>query len=120
MKQLADITLPDGMVWQNQFVSDYFQYQVERTLAGQVIFYPQTPLRRVLLLAGEESVWLSGEAVAQLQNLLSQAGAVFPLVWGEQTFSAMFAHDAPPALEMKELWPGSDRFIGKIVLFLYN
>lgn len=63
-----------------------------RTLAGTSVVWSQVLSggRPVTLVAEDGVTWMSLEAVESLMNMASQAGAVFPLRWGDEVFISFF------------------------------
>jgi hypothetical protein len=111
------------MVWSDRFVSNKVAQTTKRTLGGVPIVFA-VPLYRgsaITLVATEEYGWLSGTVVQQLVAMADSPGAVYSLEVETYTYSVVFRHDDPPAVEMSPLIPrtnqaSGDFFIGQIKL----
>lgn len=121
--RLGGVELNPNMVWTDRFVSTAVAQTVKRTLGGVPVVF-SVPLYRgsnITLVATEEYGWLSGTVVQQLITMASSPGAVYSLEVETDTYSVIFRHDEPPAVEMTPLIPrtnqnSGDFFIGQIKL----
>lgn len=117
MKQLATLTLPDRLVWSDEYHATA-HHALEHTLDGSPVFFVLPRERSITLTAGEGSVWLDGATVAAVLELAALPHATYPLTWEGQTFTVAFRHHHHPAVEMVPIWPHADRFAGTIRLMV--
>lgn len=122
MKRLGDVTLPDGMTWSDRHDASPVEQTVVRTLGGTPVIrsLDRGAGRTVTLEAAEEAAWLDLSTVEALADMASRAGASFTLLWEGWSGTVLFRHEEPPALSVKPLWPGHDRFTGRIRLVHYS
>lgn len=121
--RLGGVELNPNMVWTDRFVSTSVAQTVKRTLGGVPVVF-SVPLYRgsnITLVATEEYGWLSGTVVQQLITMAATPGGVHSLEVETDTYSVIFRHDEPPAVEMTPLIPRTnqntgDFFIGQIKL----
>ncbi|MBF0212197.1 MAG: hypothetical protein HQM00_01390 [Magnetococcales bacterium] len=120
MKQLEEVPLPDGLMWNDRHDAAPVEQTVVRTLGGKPVIWAQprkggTP---VTLVAQSDAAWLDRSTVEALAVLAAQPGASFTLIWENWSGTVMFRHDTPPALSVTPLWPGHDRYTATIRLLL--
>lgn len=120
MKQLGDLLLPDSLQWIDRYAYVPVTQTVVQTLAGTpVVFgYAQVSGWPLTLVAEVDVTWLDLATVEALVAMASQTGVLFPLVWENITYTVLFRHHEPPALNIKPLWPHHNQFIGTIKLMV--
>jgi hypothetical protein len=120
---LGGITLPSGMIWQDEFQQDLVAQTSVRTLAGTLRVREQqlSNGRNITLAAIEDQGWMTRAQVEAVQALTLEAGNTYTLVIGVQTFTVKFRHSEPPAFEATPLiyrttQVSTDYFTGTIKL----
>jgi len=97
---LGGVTLSDHMVWADEIESDQAVAQTfKRTLGGASVILHQalSKGRSITLTATQKQGWLNKTQVLAIKALAEQAGAVFTLTIGVETFSVMFRNHEPPS-----------------------
>ena len=92
--------------------------ETKRTLAGTPTVRSQAisggcPVK---LVAEEDVTWLDQAAVDAIQDMASQAGTSFTLIWEFETHTIIFRHDDPPTISFRPLWLHHNLFTGTIKL----
>jgi hypothetical protein len=102
---LGGVSLPDGMIWQDEFQQDMVAQTTLRTLGGTLKVREQglSGGRNITLAAIEDQGWLTRAQVEAIQPLTLEAGNTYTLVIGVQTFTVKFRHSDPPAFEATPL-----------------
>ena len=106
MIQLGAVTLNDHMVWVDRIESTESVAQTsKRTLGGASVVISQqlvegTP---ITLEAQQTQGWLTTAQVNAVNALAKQAGAVYQLTIGIDSFSVVFRHHEPPAFSAEQL-----------------
>ncbi|MEO5332858.1 MAG: hypothetical protein H7839_12615 [Magnetococcus sp. YQC-5] len=121
MKQLGEVSLPDGLLWSDRYDAAPVDQTVVRTLGGKPVIQAQQRMggRPITLVAHQEAAWLDRSTVEALAGMAALAGASFTLTWEEWSGTVLFRHETPPALTMAPLWPEHDQFTGTIKLIQY-
>jgi len=103
---LDTLTLPDGLVWTDQYASQAVVQSVKRTLAGSlVVFHAGQPQGRLITLeSSQDSGWLTRSQVEALALLAASPGAIHVLQIHGESYPVMFRHHQPPALDARHLW----------------
>lgn len=120
---LNGIVLNHSMQWVERYHSQDVGQEVRRTITGRVAVFsaPQVGGRSITLLATEDSGWLTKEVVDYMLSFASVPGAVYPLIFRDESYAVMFRHNDPPAVDMTPLIyrhaaQGTDFLIGQIKL----
>lgn len=114
MKTIGDgeteITLPDGLVWQDELTWIATQYQAEYSIGGALIVDIGTRLagRPITLTGQETTAWISRADLMALRDLASRPGAVLTLTLGADAYQVMFrlqeaAIEAEPVVAWAEI-----------------
>jgi hypothetical protein len=104
---LDTLTLPCGLVWTDQYASQAVAQTIKRTLAGSLVVFHagHTAGREITLESTQDSGWFTRTQVEALALLATGPGAIYVLEIHGETYSVMFRHHQPPALEARPLWP---------------
>ena len=96
------ITLPDDLVWTDEFSWSPVEQNVEYSLSGALVVQEGRKLkgRSITLTGYEDSAWIKRSVVKQLYTLSSSPAKVMTLNFHGETFSVMFRR---PAFEVVEL-----------------
>lgn len=71
---------------------------------GLAIFHqPLTAGRRITLVSTESSGWVDRQTLDALQALASVPGSLHTLTLGTQSFTVLWRHDDPPAIQAEPL-----------------
>ena len=97
---LDAITLPDDLVWVDEFSSSLVKQTVTPTLSGALIIEEaaQQKGRRITLRGTEETAWITRGILNQLQTLKEQPGLTMSLDLHDRPFTVMFRRDQDPIL----------------------
>lgn len=95
------VTLPDDILWQDEFSWHPVEQRVEPTITGAVIVQTAERLagRPITLSSGADFAWLTRQQLDQLQVWASEPGQQLTLTIRAVAHTVIFAHDAGPALE---------------------
>jgi len=117
-KSLGALSLPDQMVWSDQYAWSPVAGQASRTIAGGLAVFNQSMNkgRPVTLEARDGVAWLTRAQVDGIMAMASQAGASFTLSWDGDSHTVRFAHHQQPAAEFAPIWPFADQYTGTIKL----
>ncbi len=79
--QLDTITVPDDLLWINEFEWNPVEQSQERSLTGALLVQEQIKMhgRPILLTGGQNAGWVSRKTVSELQNLSSEPDKVMIL-----------------------------------------
>ena len=122
MISLDAITLPKELVWVDEKTYAPVKQRVRETLGGSP-FVSAQPLqggRPITLVARQRRGWMTRATVNAIDTLAAQAGGIFTLVIGAQSFQLTFRHDDPPAANLTPLVtfrvdaPDEDLYIGTL------
>lgn len=101
---LASITLPAGLRWIDEFDADAVQQSVRRRLDGGLTIYPRGNVAgRPITLEATEDQWLTRAMAESLASLALAPGQTMPLAIRGATYSVLFRHQDPPALDLRPL-----------------
>lgn len=104
MIQLDTIALPDGLAWPDEFDTRDLAQTVRQRLDGGVVVYPRTLSGgRPITLAAPADQPITRAQAAALAALAAAPGAVYALSLRGMSFSVMFRHHDPPALDLTPL-----------------
>jgi hypothetical protein len=120
--QLDTITLPDGLLWLDEFEPDAVAQTMRRRLDGGVTLFPRGNIagRPITLEAGPDQ-WLTRSMAEGLAALAGIPGQQMTLTLRSASFTVVFRHHDPPALELRPLIDyadpaDDDPMIGRIKL----
>ncbi len=107
INSLDGISLPDGLVWTDEFAHAAVAQSVKRALDGSlVVFYGGIPSGREITLASEpDAGWFTREQVEAIELRARSPGAVLPLMLRGQSWLVMFRYHQAPAFEATPLIP---------------
>lgn len=122
-KILQGVTLPDDLIWENQFHWSPIRMFRRYTLGGTQMVYTQSVSggRPFDLVATEETGWLTYSMVTQLFDL-SMYDTVMTLDWEGTTYNVMWRFDDPPVIDVTPLdastvtYTSNTLFIGRLKL----
>jgi|GEM_PF-5133601 len=116
MKRLADIVLPDALVWREQSESGSRAHVSRTDLAGRAVLFRAARRPRVITLeAGDDYGWIDAATRDALLLLAATGTPPLWLEWGAMNIPVAFHGD--PAIALRPLWPGHDQYhIGTITL----
>lgn len=100
--QLDSIVLNPNLVWSDRDSWSPVQQTAKRTLGGKMVLNAASldKGRPITLTSLDDQGWVKWSEVQALKLLADQAGAVFNLTLGSDTFNVVFRHHEPPALEV--------------------
>ncbi|MDH5637427.1 MAG: hypothetical protein OEZ04_02940 [Nitrospinota bacterium] len=115
---LGALTLPDQMLWTDQYSWSPAAGQAQRTIAGGLALFTQSMIkgRPVTLEAADGVAWLTQQQVDDIMAMAAQPGAAFTLSWEGEMSTVRFAHHAPPVVEFSPIMPLADQYTGTIKL----
>jgi hypothetical protein len=108
---LGAVTLPDGLVWVDEYAWSPISSEVAITLGGSVVIQQAAQLKgRPITLAGtDRHGWATRSTVAALQALADVAGATYTLTLpGPRTYTVAWRHEGGAALEAVQVDPVED------------
>lgn len=122
MKKLGNLVLPDSLQWPDRYEFTAIQQSVVRTLSGeQVVFNAQLIGGRPVTLVAEDQVtWIEQGILDELFAMVQQMGAVFNLIWDEETLQVMFMHQSPPVIKMSPIFPHYNQYVGSVKLMVVS
>jgi len=116
MIQLDTLTLPDDLIWTDEFSAQPVAQTTQRTLdGGLVVFYGGlTSGLPISLESPSDGGWTRRDLVQALALRAASPGGVYTLSLRGQAWQVMFRHQEPPAFEAQALLdfsdPGPDSF----------
>jgi hypothetical protein len=119
---LNTLTLPDGLLWSDEFEITAITQSIRRRLDGGLTVYPrQLTSGRPITLEATPDHWLTRADARELLTMAAVVGGVFDLSLRDQAFVVAFRHHDHPALDLKPMidfdFPAdSDPVIGTIKL----
>jgi hypothetical protein len=123
MITLGGYTLNPNMVWLDRDSWAPVIQTMKRTLGGKIVVNTDSleKGRPITLSTLEDQGWLTYTQRNTVLQMAAIPGAVYALVIGSETFSVMFRHNEPPAVEFKPLIEravplAGDYFLGQIKL----
>jgi hypothetical protein len=104
---LDGITLPPGLIWEDEFNWTPVVQNVTMTLTGTVLVQEASGLtgRPITLVGSEESCWASRSVVQQLIALMQTADTIMSLTIGITTYSVMWRREDGTPIEVEQLLP---------------
>lgn len=119
---LATLTLPDGLRWVDEYATVPVAQTVRARLDGGWAVYPRavTGGREITLVAPEDH-WLTRAQADALAVMAAVSGASYVLSLRGTSYTVLFRHHDPPALDLQPLvdWgdaQNADPIIGTIKL----
>lgn len=102
---LGGITLPDGLLWTDEFSAARVAQSVRRTLDGSmVVFYGQLQAGIPITLESEpDAGWLTRAQVEAIALRAASPGGVYTLTLRGESRQVMFRHQDSPAFEARPL-----------------
>jgi len=110
MITLDDITLPDDIIWVDEFAWDKINSEKQYSVTGSLIVQADAKQagRPITLTGDEKTAWITRQTLLQLQIKAESLGAVWTLTWIDgRTFNVIFDH-SQIALEAEPLLYISD------------
>ncbi|OED40222.1 hypothetical protein ACH42_17055 [Endozoicomonas sp. (ex Bugula neritina AB1)] len=106
--QLDTITLPDDLLWINEFDWNPVEQSTERTLTGALLVQEQSLKfgRPIELSGGAEAGWVSRSTVVNLLALSQIANKVMTLTLPDlRTYSVIFDRQSGKPVEAQQVIP---------------
>lgn len=100
--QIATLTLPEDLVWQDEFVHDPVAQQQTRTEGGVLIVEETatTAGRPITLVGGPDAGWITRATLIALRALADSANTTHTLTLNDgRTFEVMFVRPGAIAVE---------------------
>ena len=102
---LDSLELPSGLMWADEFADDSVMQAVRRRLNGALSIYPRGNVAgRPITLQAPADHWLTRAQAEALAAMAVVPGATYTLTFGDRagspSFSVVFRHNDPPALEL--------------------
>lgn len=120
---LDGITLDDSMIWAERHTTQNVAQSLRRTLAGSAVVYVGALGAGVpiTLQASSNQGWLRKSQADAVLARAAVPGGVYTLEYGSETFSVMFRHHEPPAVNLtpllaRQAHDAEDYFTGEIKL----
>lgn len=104
---LDGITLPPGLIWEDEFNWTPVVQNVTTTLTGTVLVQEAAGLtgRPITLVGSEESCWTTRTVIRQLMALTQTADKIMSLTIGSTTYSVMWRRQDDSPIEVEQLLP---------------
>jgi hypothetical protein len=98
MIMLDDITLPEDLIWTDEFDWTPVQQAKTYTLTGALILETGTKQagRPIALVGGDEAAWITRATLKTLQAKLTTTAAMTLTLNDGRTFSVAFNHEDKP------------------------
>ncbi len=98
MTTLAGITLPDDLIWQDEFDWLPVEQGMTRTLGGKQVLQhrPLIKGRPITLVGGERFGWITRDSLSQLYNLAATVNDLTLLLNDGRSFSVQFRYNDTP------------------------
>lgn len=106
--QLDTITLPDDLLWINEFDWNPVEQNVDRSLTGALLVQEQGKQhgRPIILSGGVEAGWVDRTTAVALLTLSEQANKVMTLTLSDdRQFSVIFDRDGGSPIEAQQILP---------------
>ena len=102
---LDDLTLPTALHWMDRDAWQPVAQTARPTLDGglAVFHQPLTAGRPITLVSTETSGWVTRQTLDTLQALASLPGSLHTLILGTATFTVLWRHNDPPAIQAEPL-----------------
>lgn len=102
---LDSLSLPASLTWTDRDNWQPVAQTARPTLDGglAVFHQPLTAGRPITLISTESSGWVNRQTLDALQVLASVPGSLHTLTLGTQTFTVLWRHDDPPAIQAEPL-----------------
>jgi hypothetical protein len=120
---LGGVVLDDSIIWQERYASQSVEQAVRRTLGGSAVVFTGALGAGVpiTLLATTNFGWITKAQADAVMAMAATPGNVLALIYGAQSFSVVFRHNEPPAVDVQPLLArqthlDTDHFIGAIKL----
>ena len=106
---LNGISLPNGMIWVNEFNEQLTSQTTQRTLAGSIVVFngARSNGLSIEIASGTDHGWIKRSALTQLKDLAKQSGLIMPLVLKGETFTVVFDHQRG-AIAATSIYPYAD------------
>jgi hypothetical protein len=99
---LIEISLPDDLVWEDEYDFTPVTQESHITLTGEVIIETATQngLRPMTLGGGEDEIWISKAVLdALFASVNNDAPGEMSLSWRGAQYTVIWRHDASPPIE---------------------
>lgn len=119
---LATVTLPAGLRWIDEYATIPVAQTVRARLDGGWAVYPRTVTGgRSITLVAADDYWLTRAQADALATLAAHPGTTYALTLRNQSFTVIFRHHDPPALDLSPMvdWDdavSADPVVGSIKL----
>ncbi len=108
--QLDTVSLPDDLLWINEFDWNPVEQNTERSLTGALLVQEQAQQygRPIELTGGTEAGWVSRSTVENLQALSGIANKVMTLTLPDlRTYSVIFDRQSGSPVEANQILPAA-------------
>lgn len=102
----TSITLPDDLLWTDEFAWSPVQQSTGYTLAGSLVVEEGVKLagRPITLMGGDAAAWVSRATIVALKSLEAQPGLAMTLTLPDsRQFSVMFSIGSGSAIETTQV-----------------
>lgn len=115
---LGALTLPDQIIWVDQYSYIPIVGQAERTLGGAIVLFNQAASkgRPITLEARDGVAWLTQAQIDSIITMASSLGTAYLFTYNGESYDVQFAHAIQPVVEFTPIWPLSDTYTGVINL----
>ncbi len=106
--QLDDVTLPDDLLWTNEFDWNPVEQHIDRSLNGALLIQEQLQLygRAITLSGGQEAGWVKRSTVASLLALNLVPNRVMALILPDgRQFSVIFDRKNGSPIQAQQILP---------------
>ena len=102
---LDALPLPSGLTWTDRDDWQPVAQTARPTLDGGLAVFHRPLLagRPITLTSSETSGWVSRQTLDALQALASEPGSLHTLALGDESFTVLWRHNDPPALQAEPL-----------------
>ena len=102
---IDSLNLPSSLTWTDRDSWQPVAQTARPTLdGGLAVFHRSLTAGRPITLASDEnSGWVSRQTLDALQALASEPGSLHTLTLGAQSFTVLWRHEDPPALQAEPL-----------------
>ena len=102
---LDNISLPPSLNWVDRDNWQPVAQTARQTLDGglAVFHQPLTSGRQITLISTEYSGWVDRQTLDALQSMAGEPGSIHTLVFGSESFTVLWRHNDPPAIQAEPL-----------------
>lgn len=102
---IDEVPLPASLTWHDRDAWQPVAQTARPTLDGglAVFHQPLSAGRPITLISSDSSGWVDRATLDALQALASEPGSLHTLVLGAQSFTVLWRHEDPPAIQADPL-----------------